>query len=54
LLSLAVAVFVSAHLVNVYAAIAQTGVLLLIGAGGFMIILALYARQGGGGRRVAR
>lgn len=72
LLSLVIAVFVSAQLANVYASIAQTGVFaavantlpfatkvlynfpLLIGAGGFMIILALYARQGGGGRRVAR
>lgn len=62
LLSLVVAVFVSAQLANVYAAMSQTGVFeavantlpfatkilynfpLLIGAGGFMIILALYAR----------
>lgn len=72
LLSLTLAVFVSAQLANVYATVSQTGVFeavadtlpfttkilynfpLLIGVGGFMIIVGLYARQGGGGRRVAR
>ena len=72
LLSLVIAVFVSAQLANMYASIAQTSMFaavantlpfttkvlynfpLLIGAGGFVIILALYVRQGSGGRRVAR
>jgi len=73
LLSLALAVFVSAQLGNVYAVISSTGAFqtvagslpfstkmlynfpYIIGVGGFMIILALYARSGdGGGIRAPR
>lgn len=72
LLSLAISVFVSAQLANVYLVIADTNAFqavanalpfttkllgnfpLVIGVGGFMIILALYAREGGGGSRAPR
>ena len=72
LLSLALAVFVSGQLANVYLMIGNTTAFqavanslpfstkvlsnfpLVIGVGGFMIILALYAREGGGAVRAAR
>jgi len=72
LLTLVIAVFVSAQLGNVYTAIASTGAFeevvstlpwaseilynfpFLIGVGGFLIILAMYTRDSGGGTRAPR
>lgn len=72
LLSLALSVFVSAQLANVYLVIADTSAFqaianslpfttrilsnfpLVIGVGGFMLILGLYARESGGGTRAPR